>query len=152
MTPGDVVWDPFVGSASELIERAKAGPYRALVGSDLDGDALSAARVNAEAAGVTDLSLSSHDATQHAPPGVTRIITNPPMGRRVARDGSLAELLDRFTDHAARVLLPGGRLTWLSPLPGRTAARAEANALSVVLRQSVDMGGFHAELQAWEKP
>jgi 23S rRNA G2445 N2-methylase RlmL len=152
MTADDVVWDPFVGSASELIERAKAGPYRALVGSDLDGDALSAARANVEAAGLGDLSLIVGDATQHVPPGVTRIITNPPMGRRVARDGSLAELLDRFTDHAARVLSPGGRLTWLSPLPGRTAARAEANALSVVLRQTVDMGGFHAELQAWEKP
>jgi uncharacterized protein with von Willebrand factor type A (vWA) domain len=73
------------------------------------------------------------------------------MGRRVARDGSLGALLDQFTDHAARVLSPGGRLVWLSPLAGQTAARAEANGLRVTLRQTVDMGGFHAEMQVWEK-
>ena len=39
----------------------------------------------------------------------------------------------------------------LTRVPGRTAARAESNGLRVVLRESVDMGGFHAELQAWEK-
>ena len=31
----DLVWDPFVGSGTELCERALLGPYRALVGSDL---------------------------------------------------------------------------------------------------------------------
>jgi 23S rRNA G2445 N2-methylase RlmL len=148
----DVVWDPFVGSASELVERARAGAYKALIGSDLDAEALVAARANVEAAGLEAVTLEPGDATTHSPVGVTRIITNPPMGRRVARDGSLAELLDRFTDHAAKVLQPGGRLAWLSPLGGRTAARAEANRLRVTVRQSVDMGGFHAELQVWEKP
>jgi 23S rRNA G2445 N2-methylase RlmL len=152
VTADDVVWDPFVGSASELVERARAGAYRTLIGSDLDEGALSAARANLAAASLSSVELALGDATQHAPSGVTRIVTNPPMGRRVARDGSLAELLDRFTDHAARVLVPGGRLTWLSPLGGRTAARAEAAGLRVSLRQSVDMGGFHAELQAWDKP
>jgi len=148
----DVVWDPFVGSGSELIERARAGPYRKLLGSDTDARALDAARANVEAASLPDVSLELGDATEHAPRGVTRILTNPPMGRRVARDGSLADLLDRFTDHAAHVVGRGGRLAWLSPLGARTAARAEANGFRVVLRQSVDMGGFHAELQVWEKP
>jgi len=148
----DVVWDPFVGSGSELVERAKAGPYRRLIGSDLDGGAIATARRNFEAAGVAGVILQLADATLHSPDGVTQILTNPPMGRRVARDGSLADLLDRFTDQAAKVLVPGGRLTWLSPLGGRTAARAEAIGLRVVLRQSVDMGGFHAELQHWQKP
>ena len=149
--PDDVVWDPFVGSGSEIIERAKSGPYRALLGSDVDAGALDAARENLAAASVLGVDLSVADATQHAPSGVTRIITNPPMGRRVARDGSLMDLLDRFTDHAARVLVAGGRLAWLSPAGGRTAARAEASGLRVVLRQPVDMGGFHAELQVWDK-
>jgi 23S rRNA G2445 N2-methylase RlmL len=152
ITADDVVWDPFVGSASELVERARAAPYRALIGSDLDPSALAASRTNVDAAGIKDVLLAHGDATSYVPDGVTRIITNPPMGRRVARDGSLAELLDRFTDHAAKVLAPGGRLTWLSPLAGRTAARAESNGLRVVLRETVDMGGFHAELQAWDKP
>ncbi len=146
----DVVWDPFVGSATELIERARAGSFRALVGSDLDGAALEVARANLLAAGV-EATLTQADATQHAPAGVTCIVTNPPMGRRVARDGSLAELLDAFVDHAARMLVAGGRLVWLSPLGGRTAARAEAAGLTVSLRKSVDMGGFQAELQVCQK-
>jgi 23S rRNA G2445 N2-methylase RlmL len=148
--PDDVVWDPFVGSGTELIERSRAGPFARLVGSDLDPTALTAARENAEAAG-TPVVLETGDATTHAPPGVTCIITNPPMGRRVTRDGTLAVMLDAFTDHVARVLGRGGRLAWLSPLGGRTAARAEASGLRVSLRQPVDMGGFHAELQVWEK-
>ncbi len=149
--PDDVVWDPFAGSGTELIERARAGSYLRLVGSDLDESALSAARANVGSAAIADVTLEIGDATRHAPPGVTRIVTNPPMGRRVARDGSLADLLDAFIDHVARVLPAGGRLAWLSPLGGRTAARAEASGLRVVLRHSVDMGGFHSELQVAER-
>jgi predicted RNA methylase len=148
----DVVWDPFVGSGSELVERARAGACARLVGSDLDPAALEAARANLAAAALDGVTLDLADATTHAPAGVTCIVTNPPMGRRVARDGSLGDLLDRFVDQAARVLTPGGRLVWLSPLGGQTAARAEANGLRVASRQSVDMGGFHAELQVAEKP
>jgi 23S rRNA G2445 N2-methylase RlmL len=140
-----------MGSGTELIERARVGPYRMLIGSDLDLDAVDVARRNAAAAGVDRLILQVADATSHRPAGVTRIITNPPMGRRVARDGSLGDLCDQFTDHAATVLSSGGRLTWLSPLGGRTAARAEANRLRVLCRRVVDMGGFFAELQVWLK-
>ena len=34
--PDDVVWDPFVGAATELVERARLGPARALYGTDAD--------------------------------------------------------------------------------------------------------------------
>ena len=44
------------------------------------------------------------------------IVTNPPMGRRVQR-GTHGELLERFVDHAARVLVPGGVLVWAAPDP-----------------------------------
>ena len=36
----DIVWDPFVGSAVELVERALAGPWAELHGSDRDPEAL----------------------------------------------------------------------------------------------------------------
>jgi tRNA G10 N-methylase Trm11 len=147
----DVVWDPFVGSGSELVERARAGPCLAQFGSDIEVAALEAARTNLEAAKVQGVTLTIGDATSYAPPRVNRIITNPPMGRRVARDGSLAELLDRFTDHVAGVLRPGGSLTWLSPMGGRTAERAETRGFRVTMRQVVDLGGFGAELQVWTK-
>ncbi|HVJ18455.1 MAG TPA: methyltransferase [Polyangiaceae bacterium] len=145
--PDDVVWDPFVGSGLELVERALLGPYARLIGTDLDSRALNAARANLAAASVARYELVQADALSHAPAGVTLILTNPPMGRRVARDGSLRELLGAFVGRAARLLAPGGRLVWLSPLPELTTRRARALGLSVEAVSSVDMGGFRAELQ-----
>jgi predicted RNA methylase len=143
----DVVWDPFVGSGTELIERAKLGPYARLIGTDVDEDALTASRTNLEAAKIERVELHHQDATTFAPRGVTLILSNPPMGRRVVRSTELGKLLDRFVDHAATVLVPGGRIVWLSPLPERTRARAEANELHVEDARMVDMRGFSAELQ-----
>ena len=147
---GDVVWDPFVGSGMELIERGLLGPYRELHGTDLESAALSAARANAERAKLT-LTLTQADARSHRLRNATLIITNPPMGRRVARDGTLATLLDAFLEHAKGVLAPSGRLVWLSPVPDRSAATARRLGLKVTRHELVDLGGFQAELQRFDR-
>jgi 23S rRNA G2445 N2-methylase RlmL len=144
----DVVWDPFVGSGAELIERALLGPCRALLGSDVDVRALDAARENLAAAGVA-ARIELADALTHAPAGVTLVLTNPPMGRRASRAAGLAVALDRFVAHAASVLVPGGRLVWVAPWPkGARAAGARAG-LTLESARIVDMGGFDAEMQRW---
>jgi predicted RNA methylase len=148
--PADVVWDPFVGSGSELVERARLGPYRMLLGTDRDPRALEAARRNLAAAGVT-AQLTLADALDFGPGDVTLVVTNPPMGRRASRTPSLAETLDRFVAHAASVLRPGGRLVWIAPWPARARAAGRAAAMSLDLAQEVDMGGFSAEVQRWSK-
>lgn len=150
--PGDVVWDPFVGSGGELCERARLGSYRSLHGGDLDERALDAARANLAAAGAERTFLSRRAALDPAPPGCTLILTNPPMGRRVHRSGDLGELLDRFIAHAASSLAPGGRLVWFAPRPERAASRATACGLRIERRHLVDLGGYTAELQAFAKP
>jgi 23S rRNA G2445 N2-methylase RlmL len=142
----DVVWDPFVGSGLELIERARLGAYRALHGTDVEEAALEAARANLARAGVEGVHLVHGDSTVAAPKKVTLAITNPPMGRRVAR-GELAMLLDRIVHRVGAALAPGGRFVWLSPLPERTRARFADAGLTIELARSVDMGGFRAELQ-----
>lgn len=153
--PDDVVWDPFVGSGSELIEVALrsrqgsgAAPVR-LCGSDLSAAALATAADNAAAAGV-ELSLSLGDALGPPPPGLTRIITNPPMGRRVRR-GDAAELLHRFAAHAARCLPRGGQLTWIAPQPQLTGPILQAGGLKCVREHRIDMNGFWARLEVWVK-
>jgi 23S rRNA G2445 N2-methylase RlmL len=148
--PDDVVWDPFVGSGLELIERALLGPCRALLGSDLEASALEAARANLTRARVT-AELRLADATRGGPPGVTLILTNPPMGRRVARDGSLGQLVDAFLVNAQRVLLRGGRLVWLSPRPRATQELAASLGFVCESARLVDLGGFDAELQVLRK-
>ncbi len=146
----DVVWDPFVGSGLELVERARRGPFAELWGCDIDPGALAAARANLDAAGLAG-QLVQRSALEFAPAGVSLIVSNPPMGRRVARDGSLAELLGGFVRHAARVLRPGGRLVWLSPLAEHTARAAGAAGLVVEDGPEVDLGGFGARLQICRK-
>jgi 23S rRNA G2445 N2-methylase RlmL len=145
----DVVWDPFVGSGTELCERGLLGPYQALLGSDVDPLALEVARRNLAAAGLRDATLVIGDATSMRPAGPppTLVITNPPLGRRVQRGAGLGGLLDRFVENAAGLLGKGGRLVWISPFPGRTRAVAEAHGMTVREVREVDMGGFAAELQ-----
>jgi predicted RNA methylase len=152
LAPDDIVWDPFVGSGLELIESARVASVKQLYGTDLDPRALDAARANLEAAGV-HAELGQADALDFVPPSApTVIISNPPMGRRVARDGSLGMLLDAFLEHAARVLRPGGRVVWLSPLPERSARRARELGFHVESGPVVDMGGFTARLQRLTRP
>jgi predicted RNA methylase len=147
----DVIWDPFVGSGLELIERARLGPYRRLLGSDLDARALEAARENASSAGVRDVEFVRGDALTLEPEGVTLILSNPPLGRRVARDGSVKALLAGFVAHAGRLLKSGGRLVWLSPFPRHTEAAARSAGFDVDAGPAVDMGGFDAHLQMLTK-
>jgi hypothetical protein len=150
---GDVVWDPFVGSGSELIEVGllgqgpRGGPV--LFGSDLADAALHTATQNAAAAGVT-LQLQLSDALGAPPPGLTRIVTNPPMGRRVHR-GAVTELLAHFAEHAARVLPRGGQLAWIAPQPELTSPLLVAGGLTLTRNHTIDMNGFWARLEVWVK-
>jgi hypothetical protein len=149
----DVVWDPFVGSAGELVERGLLGAYAELHGSDVEEDALAAARVNLSAAGLVRWTLACGDARTHVPPRPpTLIITNPPLGRRVLRRAEVGPLLERCLERFAALLAPGGRLVWISPSGARSVDAAEAAGLQTKRRQVVDMGGFNAELQVFDKP
>lgn len=149
----DVIWDPFVGAGAELVERARLGSYARLFGTDLEKSAIDASRANAKRAGLERVTIEKGDALDPLvpPDGVTVIITNPPMGRRVGR-GTHADLLDRFVERAFEVLVPGGSLVWLVPEPRRTRAHAESVGFAVERATSVDMGGFSAELSIYVKP
>jgi len=147
--PDDVIWDPFVGSGTELCERALAGPYARLLGTDTSAAALEAARDNLAAVGIQDAVLVRGDALSFVPRGAppTLVLTNPPMGRRVLRGADLHDFFDRFLEHMAEVLEPAGRIAWISPLPAQSARAARDLGLERAVVQRVDMGGFDAELQ-----
>jgi precorrin-6B methylase 2 len=150
--PDDVVWDPFVGSATELVERALLGPYEALYGTDLDEGALAAARENLGAAAVERWELGCADARGHAPPRPpTLILTNPPMGKRVLQAREVLPLYRDCLRSFAALLAPHGRLVWISPLFDKTVAIGREHGLRPTLRRRLDMGGFAAELQVLVK-
>jgi 23S rRNA G2445 N2-methylase RlmL len=148
----DVVWDPFVGAGVELVERAKLGPYRELIGSDVDAGALAAAKENLAAAGIERVRLRRADARVFVPGRpVSLVITNPPMGRRIPSDGKGEKLLASVLARAASVLVPGGRMVWMSPRPAETASRAAEHGLALREHHAVDMGGLAVEMQLFVK-
>jgi 23S rRNA G2445 N2-methylase RlmL len=151
-TPEDVVWDPFIGSGLELVERARLGPYRAMFGTDIDERALEAARANLAAAQVKHVTLLLRDAATAPVRDVTLVITNPPLGARLVRDGTLGELLEATLAQGWRVLGPGGRWVWLSPMPAHTASFAHHLGFDVQRRGPVDVGGLKPELQILSVP
>ena len=151
--PDDVVWDPFVGAATELVERARLGPYRRLVGTDLDAAALERARENLRAAGVDDVELVVADARTFRPKAApTLVVTNPPMGRRVLNKQLTGALFEALIDHLAELLPAGARLVWITPRGRDTVERARKHHFKLEYRKRIDMGGFDAELQAFTVP
>lgn len=159
--PGQLVWDPFCGSAQELIECARLARGLDLVGTDLDPEAVTAGQANLQRADPETSSSALHlaDACAFDPrgahprhDGVDLIVTNPPMGHRVVGEVPLNTLLERFVAHAAGTLAPGGRLVWLSPRPQVTATAAQRHGLHVIARPPVDLGGLAATPQTLTRP
>ena len=147
--PADRVWDPFAGSGTERVERARRGPFASLLGGDLDEAALTAARANLDAARVT-AQLVRADATTHAPGPIDLILTNPPLGGRIR--GDAAELLVRALPNFWRALVRGGRLVWLSPATRRTSPVAERLGFRRTTQLAVDLGGVRGHVERWDRP
>ncbi|MEO8396844.1 MAG: methyltransferase domain-containing protein, partial [Chloroflexota bacterium] len=111
--PGQRLLDPCCGSGTILIEAALAGA--AARGGDLDDEAVSAARANADAAGMTVM-IEQWDARALplADHSVERVVSNLPWGRQIVLDENL------YRDVCAeieRVLVPGGTAVLLSSTP-----------------------------------
>jgi 23S rRNA G2445 N2-methylase RlmL len=117
----------------------------------LDARALSAARENTARAGLEGVLLQQADARNHRVPGLTLVLTNPPMGRRVLRARGLSGVLCQVVRNVAHQLAPGGRMVWLSPFPDATARAAADASLNVERLGPIDLGGFSAELQRFTR-
>ncbi|MEI6562049.1 MAG: methyltransferase [Verrucomicrobiota bacterium] len=151
---GEIVWDPFCGSGLELIERALLGGVVRLYGTDLSPEAIAisernfaAANLPTVAAQFTCCDFRDFAAIQGLKPeGVTLIVTNPPMGRRVPI-ADLSGLIDDLFAVAEKMLQPGGQLVFANPLP----MGACPSALKLQSRQVVDFGGFNCRLEMYRK-
>lgn len=149
---GEVVWDPFCGAGTELIEAALLQPAARLLGSDLDPAAVEVAKANAGRALAPDVAMridwrAGDFRNVLAPETVDVILTNPPLGRRVAAGEALA-LADELIYISAKRLRPGtGRLVWVAPDAGHVAVTARQAGLKVARTMRVDLGGFDGEVQ-----
>ncbi len=149
-SPDDVVWDPFCGSGLELVERAKVARAVAVVGTDVSEDALAAARENVRASGVDNVILELGDSRTHTiPRGLTTVITNPPLGRRVLR-GEHADVVSHVLRRVGEALPHGGTLVWVSPSRGFDKV-AEGAGLVLERGLDVDLGGFMGRIEVRRK-
>ncbi len=149
-----VIWDPFCGSALELIERALLGGVGVAYGTDLDARALEVARANFSAAALstTEANLILSDfrdvfRDQLIKEGsISLIISNPPLGRRV-RVKDLRGLFGDFYATASRALKPDGLLIFANPLQ----MGPNDPSLKLEYSQTVDLGGFNCQLEMYRK-
>ena len=147
----DVIWDPFVGAGTELVERARLGPHKKLYGSDLDPAALAAARENLSFANL-DAELVRGDARHYRPPEpVSLVLTNPPMGRRVRSHEGLPELFTVFWQHAAELLAVGGRLVWISAAAAVHAVCRAPSGADGRAQATRPYGRLHCRASAFRK-
>jgi predicted RNA methylase len=112
----DVVWDPFCGAGTELAERAKAGPYKQLIGSDRDAGAVTASRTNLQ--GIERVEFHIADALKLKLPNVNVLLTNPPYGRKI-QGGNVEALLRDLLANASRTMHTG-QIVMCSPIPEKT--------------------------------
>jgi len=148
----EIVWDPFCGSGLELIERALLGGVRSVFGTDLSEQAIDIARRNFAAAqpGFTGARFACADfrdfAREENLAGLTLIISNPPLGRRVPIR-NLRGLFEDIFAVAAKVLAPGGRLVFTNPFH----MESPQPSLKLQSRRVVDLGGFECRLELYRK-
>lgn len=143
--PGDVVYDPFCGAGTLLVEAAALNRPLRLVGSDSSAAALAAAEVNRRAL-FPGAALLRADATA-MPMGtetVHRVVSNIPFGKRVGSHGSNIGLYPAFLGELGRVLRPDGRAVVLTDDKNLFRASVEGTRGLRLLREvKLSTGGLH---------
>ena len=119
VAPGHALLDPCCGAGTILIEAALMGAVA--IGGDLDAEAVSAARANANAANVAgaNVDIQTWDARALPIPdqSINRIVTNLPWGRQIVVDEPLEIFYGDVCAEMERVLAPGGRIAILTSTP-----------------------------------
>ncbi|MFN2269488.1 MAG: methyltransferase domain-containing protein [Anaerolineae bacterium] len=114
--PGMRLLDPCCGAGTILIEAAQIGAV--VQGGDCDPDAVTAARANLSAAGVSvDVREWDACALPLDDGAFERVVTNLPWGREVQIDAAFEAFYRRVCAEMRRVLAPGGRIAVLTSLP-----------------------------------
>lgn len=118
--PDDLFLDPMCGSGTILLERMHAGPYKKILGGDIDEKRFSATLQNLptrrKGRKGNTISIRQWDA-RNLPmedASVDKVVTNLPFGKQIGSRAKLEALYrDLFTE-LARVVVPDGRIILLS--------------------------------------
>lgn len=143
--PGNLVYDPFCGAGTLLVEAAALDRRLRLVGGDVSAKALAAAAINRRALFPGAVLLRA-DATA-MPLGtesVDRVVSNIPFGKRVGSHGSNIGLYPAFLGELGRVLRSDGRAVVLTDDKNLFRASVEGTRGLRLLREvKLSSGGLH---------
>ncbi len=149
----DTFLDPMCGSGTLLAERILGGAYRQVLGGDIDGRAVGAARQNLKGLGA-HWQVSRWDARKLplASASVDAVATNPPFGKQIGSPQELGQLYPTFVAEVARVLKPGGRAVVLTSQYGllKEAVRRQPS-LQIVRGYSIAVLGEWGRLYLLRK-
>ncbi|MEI6398547.1 MAG: N-6 DNA methylase [Pseudomonadota bacterium] len=150
---GDVVYDPFCGSATELILAGQNATGLRLFGSDINEKSISAARMAISRSGVgIRVELGDallFDSCSFSAGPFDAVITNPPFGMRTVRGGA-RDLLQDFLLNIRKRLSRSGRVVLMSHAPVSSIHWAEAGGLVLTRSAPVQLGAMRCELQRFE--
>jgi SAM-dependent methyltransferase len=130
--------DPCCGSGTILVEALRAGCTA--VGTDIDAEAVKAARRNAPHAEVRQADVRQ---LPFADAGFDAVVSNLPFGQQYGVDEPMKRWLAHACEEVARVIRPGGRAVLLAPeLP----ASALPAALTVTAKTSIKLLGVSSTI------
>jgi tRNA G10 N-methylase Trm11 len=141
----NLVFDPFCGAGTLLVEAAALSRDLRLIGGDVSARALAAARINRRVLFPSG-ALVRVDATAMplGPETVDRVVSNIPFGKRVGSHGSNIDLYPGFLGELGRVLRPDGRAVVLTDDKNLFRASVERTRGLRLLREvKLSTGGLH---------
>ncbi|MFL7838145.1 MAG: THUMP domain-containing class I SAM-dependent methyltransferase [Candidatus Promineifilaceae bacterium] len=116
----DVFLDPMCGSGTILLERMHAGPYKQILGGDIDNTRVDAARQNLpkhRKGRKENLIFVRQWDAQNLPledGSVNKVTTNLPFGKQIGSTQDLEPLYHGLFSELSRVVIPDGRIVLLS--------------------------------------
>ena len=140
------ILDPFCGSATMLIERAIAKPYKSLVGVDKSPVAIKAALANRKAASL-EISLIKKDIIKFDSMRFDEIISNMPFGNRVSGHESNKVLYSQFIRRLDSLLgLDGTAMLYTQEKKLLRENIQKHNSFNIVAEEIFDSGGLFPTL------
>jgi 2-polyprenyl-3-methyl-5-hydroxy-6-metoxy-1,4-benzoquinol methylase len=108
LRPSAKVIDPFCGSGTMLIERAKLKPFKSLTGVDIFNSAITAAEVNSNLANV-EIELIARDILEFSTLDLfDEMISNMPFESKAGASGFNTKLYSEFVNKIPSLVKPGG--------------------------------------------
>lgn len=140
------VLDPFCGTGTMLIERAKAAPYSNLSGVDIKNKAVEFATENSDKAGLS-IEYTNSDILKYKPNmKYTEVLSNMPFGNRVGTHTANIEIYEGFFKSVKNYLEKDAILALYTMEGKLLESTAQKNNFQIIEKHKMYAGGLRPTL------